>query len=99
MIKKSNPGKHSLNNRESKEGAVLRLIREARKLSLKDVGTKLNLKASEVDHIENGRRFYTEEDIIKFLACYKVSPDNFKILLEFKILNKQSVNHFLIRHL
>ena len=45
MIHNPLKGKHVHNNRESKEGQVLRFIREVRKLSLKDVAKKINLKA------------------------------------------------------
>ncbi len=88
-------GKHSHNNRESREGMILRFIREARKLSLKDAALKLNLKTVEVDHFENGRKFYTEEDIKKFLACYDFSHENFSEIMKFNILNRQMVNHFI----
>lgn len=95
---KKNPllGKHSHNNRESLEGAALRLIRESKKLSLKDVALKMNLKVAEVDHFENGRKFYTEEDISKFLQCYDFNLEDFKAILELKPFNKQIVNHFLM---
>lgn len=96
MIKNPLLGKHSHNNRESKEGQVLRLLRESLKLSLKDVAEKMNLKAVEVDHFENGRKFYTEEDIQKFLVCYNFSDANFKSLMKLNILNKQMVNHFIM---
>lgn len=95
---KKNPqlGKHSHNNRESLEGEALRLIRESKKLSLKDVALKMNLKASVIDHFENGRKFYTEEDIQLFLKCYDFGAEDFKALLEIRPLNKQIVNHFLM---
>lgn len=94
---KKNPllGKHSHNNRESKLGEVLRYIREAKKLSQKDVAQKLNLKALDIDHFENGRKFYTQEDVDTFLKCYEINHENFKILIDLKILNRQLVNHFL----
>ena len=97
MIKNPKLGKHSHNNRESKEGTLLRLIREFKKLSLNDVAQKLNLKVAEVDHFENGRKFYTEEDIQMFLASYDVSRDDFNSLLNLKIINKVLVNHFLMQ--
>ena len=94
---KKNPllGKHSHNNRDSIEGMILRLIRESKKLSLKDVALKLNVKVAVIDHFENGRKFYADEDIQSFLTCYDFSLDNFKILLNLKTLNKQIVNHYL----
>lgn len=98
MIKNPLLGKHSHNNRESREGQALRLIREAKKLSLKDVAAKLNLKVAEIDHFENGRKFYSSEDVAKFLACYDFTPEDFKALLDLKVLNKQLVNHFLLKH-
>lgn len=95
---KKNPllGKHSHNNRESLEGMVLRLVRESKKLSLKDVSQKINLKVAAIDHFENGRKFYTDEDIEQFLKCYEFSLEDFKLLLDIKNLNKQVINHFLM---
>lgn len=90
-------GKHSHNNRDSRQGQILRFVREARKLSLKDVAAKMNLKALEVDHFENGRKFYTEDDINKFLACYNFKMTDFQEIMQFKVLNKQIVNHFVTK--
>jgi transcriptional regulator with XRE-family HTH domain len=90
-------GKHSHNNRESREGQALRFIREAKKLSLKDVAALTNLKVADIDHFENGRKFYVSEDVNKFLLCYDFSQENFKALMELKVLNKQLVNHFLLK--
>ena len=96
---KHNPmiGKHVHNNRESKEGQILRFVREVRKLSLKDVAEKIQLKAMDIDHYENGRRFYSPGEIDTFLNLYQISQEEFKSLLELKVVNKQIVNHFLIR--
>ncbi len=96
---KKNPllGKHSHNNRESLEGLTLRLIRESMKLSLKDVALKMNLKVAEIDHFENGRKFYTEDDIARFLVCYNFSLENFKAVMALKPFNKQIVNHYLMK--
>lgn len=92
------PGKHSQNNRESKEGQILRFIREIRKLSLKDVAEKTPLKAMDIDHYENGRRFYSPQDIDMFLNLYQFNKENFEALLEMKVINKQIVNHYIINH-
>lgn len=96
---KKNPvlGKHSHNNRDSKEGATLRLIREVRKLSQIDVAQLLKVKSLEVDHYENGRKFVTDAEIEKLLACYKVSRKDFDTLMGFKVLNRQIVNHYIIQ--
>ncbi len=95
---KHNPmiGKHVHNNRESKEGQVLRYMREARKLSLTEVAEKINMKAMDVDHFENGRRFYKPEDIDMFLKLYDFTKENFTTLMNLKILNKQIVNHLIV---
>ncbi|MBC7539499.1 MAG: helix-turn-helix transcriptional regulator [Bacteriovorax sp.] len=97
MLKNELLGKHSHNNRDSREGQVLRYVREARKLSLKDVAAKLNLKSLDIDHFENGRKFYSPEDVSKFLVCYNFSADNFKDIMGLKVLNKLLVNHFLMK--
>ena len=55
------------------------------------------MKAQVIDHFENGRKYYSEEDIIMFLKNYSFSQENFKSLLNFKILNKQLVNHFILK--
>lgn len=89
-------GKHSHNNRESLEGIIFKLIREAKKLSLKDVADKMNLKVAVICHFENGRKFYKDEDIQDFLKCYEFSMNNFNALREKKNLNKKIVNHFLM---
>lgn len=97
---KHNPmiGKHVHNNRESKEGQVLRFIREVRKLSLKDVAEKIQLKAMDIDHYENGRRFYSPEEIEMFLNLYQVKKEDFNALLSMKVINKQIVNHYMINN-
>ncbi len=71
-------------------------MREARKLSLKDVAEKIQMKSMDVDHFENGRRFYTPEEITMFLKLYKFKPEDFQALMNLKILNKQIVNHLIV---
>ena len=95
---KHNPmiGKHVHNNRESKEGQILRFVREVRKLSLKDMAEKTPLKAMDIDHFENGRRFYTPADIEMFLKLYDLTKEDFQALLDMKVVNKQIVNHYMI---
>lgn len=96
MINNQNKSKHSNNNRESLEGKVLSFIREYRKLSQLDVAEKLSLKKAVIDHLENGRKFYTKDDINLFLNCYKVSLEDFNHLLNMKILKKTAVTHYLM---
>lgn len=96
---KHNPmiGKHFHNNRESKEGQILRYVREVRKLSLKDVADKIQQRPIVIEHYENGRRFYTPEEIDMFLKIYDLNKEIFDSLLEMKILNKQIVNHYVTK--
>lgn len=91
-------GKPVHNTRESKEGQILRFVREVRKLSLKEVAGKIQLKAMDIDHFENGRRFYTPEDIDTFLNLYHFDKNDFHALLNLKVINKKIVNHYIINH-
>ena len=88
-------GKHSHNNRESREGEIFKHIREAKKLTLQEAAALMNMKTIDVYHFENGRKFFKEEDVNKFLASYKFSQDDFKQIMGFKILNRQMINHFI----
>ena len=99
-MKHHNPmiGKHVHNNRESKEGQILRFVREVRKLSLTDVAVKIQLKAMDIDHYENGRRFYTPEEIDMFLNLYQFKKEDFVYLMSLKVVSKQIVNHYMINH-
>lgn len=96
MKKNQALGKHTHNNRESREGEILKYIREARKLSLLDVAQRLNLKAVDVDHFENGRKFYTENDLKMFLNEYKIEKEFFQKILSLKVMNRQVLNHLML---
>lgn len=96
MINNKNQGKHANNNRESLEGQILSFIREYRKLSQLEVAEKLGIKKAMIDHLENGRKFYTSEDITLFLNCYEVSSADFANLLSMKTLKKTVVNYYLM---
>lgn len=97
MINNQKTGKHAHNNRESLEGKLLSFIREYRKLSQLEVAERLEMKKAVIDHLENGRKFYTPEDIQLFLNCYGVSINDFSILLNMKNLKKTAVNHYLMK--
>lgn len=96
MINNQKQGKHAHNNRESLEGKLLSFIREYRKLSQAEVAEKLGMKKAVIDHLENGRKFYTQEEINLFLNCYSVSPTDFSNLLNMKNLKKTVVSHYLM---
>jgi ribosome-binding protein aMBF1 (putative translation factor) len=91
-------GKHVHNNRESREGQILQYAREVRKLSLKDVADKIQLKAMDIQHYENGRRFYTPEELDMFLKMYEFDKEDFKSLLEMKMINKQIISHYMAKN-
>lgn len=96
MINNQKQGKHASNNRESLEGKLLAFIREYRKLSQVEVAEKLEIKKATIDHLENGRKFYTPDDINLFLNCYEVSFTDFTNLLSMKMLKKTAVNYYLM---
>ena len=96
MFNNQKPGKHANNNRESLEGKVLALIREYRKLSQLEVAEGLGIKKATIDHFENGRKFYTSEDIHLFLNYYNISQDDFNHLLKMQNLKKTTLNHYLM---
>lgn len=55
---------------ESKEGRVLKYLRESRKLSMKKAGALIGRSDSFVCHCENGRADLTPTIISKFLNVY-----------------------------
>jgi transcriptional regulator with XRE-family HTH domain len=77
---------------KSREGLALRFMREEKKLSLPNVALKTGIKASVIDHMENGNKILTEKDIELFLLSYEFSREVFEELLAVKLLNKQAAN-------
>ncbi len=87
MIKSNSPSPHSL---------VLRFMREKRQLTLLFVGKKVGIKPKIIDHIENGRRIITDEEILLFLDCYNYSLEVFTEMLKMKPLTKRAANHYFL---
>lgn len=81
----------------SLDGFILRLMREEKKLSLPNVAKMTGFKAAAIDHMENGKKIITEEDIKLFLNCYQFSLEVFNDLKAIKNLNKQSANLYFIK--
>jgi transcriptional regulator with XRE-family HTH domain len=79
-------------NIKSREGLVLRFMREERKLSLPTVALSTGIKASVIDHMENGNKILTEKDIELFLQSYDFSKEVFTELMAVKLLNKHAAN-------
>tara|TARA_R110000868_G_scaffold258137_10_gene515438 strand:+ start:13259 stop:13534 length:276 start_codon:yes stop_codon:yes gene_type:complete len=84
------------NNTLSPQSLVLRYMREKRQLSLVAVAAKVGLKAKIIDHMENGRRIISDDEIMLFLSCYQYSHEVFNELLLLKPLNKKTVNHYFL---
>tara|TARA_R110002049_G_scaffold280545_1_gene459861 strand:+ start:248 stop:538 length:291 start_codon:yes stop_codon:yes gene_type:complete len=85
-------------NTDSPQSLALRFMREKRQLSLVAVAQRTGLKAKIIDHLENGRKIITDEDITLLLECYDYSQDVFKELMALKPLNKKTVNHYFIKN-
>ena len=81
---------------QSPQSLVLRFMREKRQLTILAVGKKVGIKPKTVDHMENGRRFPTEEEITLFLNVYEFSLDVYNEMLLLKPLNKQMANHYFL---
>ncbi len=90
--------KKNESNYQSPESVVIRFMREKRQLTLLEAGKKSGIKPKVIDHMENGRRVITQEDIVVFLEFYKFSEEVFKELLELKPLTKQAANHYFIKN-
>jgi hypothetical protein len=73
-------------------------MREERKLSLPTVAKTTGIKASVIDHLENGNKFITEKEIELFLITYKFSKEIFNELMAIKLLNKQAANFCFLRN-
>lgn len=83
---------------KSREGLALKFMREERKLSLPAVALKTGIKASVIDHMENGNKLLTEKDIELFLLNYEFSHKIFVELMAVKLLNKQAANLCFLRN-
>ncbi len=83
---------------KSQKGLILRFMREERKLSLPAAGKMLGMKASVIDHLENGNKPFEENEIEKFLLCYKFSKETFSDLIKENILSKHAANLYFLKN-
>ena len=83
-------------NTQSPESLILRFMREKRKLTLLFVGHKLKIKPKIIDHIEQGRRVPTEQEVTLFLELYDYSFEVFNEMKKIKPLTKQAANHYFL---
>lgn len=61
----------------TKEGKVLKYLRESRKLSVRKVGTIINRSDTWVSHAENGRMDLDPKKILKLLNVHGYNYDEF----------------------
>ena len=78
------------------ESLVLRFMREKRKLTLLFVGKEVGIKPKIIDHMEQGRRIITDEELHLFLDCYNFSLEIFDEMIKIKPLTKQAANHYFL---
>lgn len=71
---------------ETKEGKLLKYLRESRNLSVRAVGRIMETSESTVCHSENGRRDLTQEIIVSFLEVYGYSFEEFEKMLRGDII-------------
>ena len=81
---------------QSPQSLVLRFMREKRQMTLLSAGKAIGLKPKIIDHIENGRKTISEEDLLLFLDCYNFSFEVYSEMLELKPLNKQTANYYFL---
>jgi len=81
MRKKRTGHRRSDNRVTTKESAVLKHLRESRKLSTRQVADKLNMSGSWVCHAENGRSDLKPKVILQFLKIYGYSYSEFMELV------------------
>ena len=75
---------------------LVHLVIEKRQLSLVSVAKKIGIKAEIIDHMENGRRIITDEEIQIFLEHYNYSLEVFNEMLKIKPLTKNTTNHYFL---
>ena len=69
----------------TKEGAVLKYLRESRKLSVRKAAKIVGLSDTKISHSENGRCDLNPSIILKCINAYGYSYEDFKMMLEGEI--------------
>ncbi len=76
---------------ETKEGRLLKYLRESRNLSVRAVGRIMGISESTVCHSENGRRDLNKKIIISFLDAYGYSYDEYEKMLQGDIVLPENI--------
>lgn len=76
---------------ETKEGRLLKYLRESRNLSVRAVGRIMGTSESTVCHSENGRRDLNKKIIISFLDAYGYSYDEYEKMLQGDIVLPENI--------
>jgi transcriptional regulator with XRE-family HTH domain len=66
----------------TKEGRILKFLRESRNLSMRKAGRLLGKSDAVINHAENGRLDLTPQLILKLLEIYGYTYDQFEIMLK-----------------
>lgn len=66
----------------TKEGTLLKYLRESRSLSMRKAASVIGVSEATINHSENGRKDLTDELITRFLKAYGYSKKEFKRMLE-----------------
>lgn len=65
----------------TKEGRLLKFLRESRNLSMRNAGRLLGKSDAIINHAENGRLDLTPQLILKFLEIYGYSFEDYRKML------------------
>lgn len=71
---------------ETKEGKLLKYLRESRNLSVRSVGRILGTSGSTICHVEHGRKDANQLLIEKLLEIYGYTFEDFKKMLRGEVL-------------
>lgn len=76
---------------ETKEGRLLKYLRESRNLSVRDAGRIMGISNSTVSHTENGRRDVNREIVEKFLEAYGYSYEEYERMFSGEIVLPENI--------
>ena len=66
----------------TKEAGLLKILRESRKISIRNAGSIIGVSGTYVNHAENGRIDLNVQIILKFLKAYGYSLEDFEKMKE-----------------
>lgn len=72
-------------------------MREKRKITILKAGKDLGIKPKSIDHMENGRKFLSDDEISIFLEYYNFSRKIYEEMMTLTPIDKQTTNHFFLK--